>query len=363
MAFIDYRKAFDSLIHTQIWKALKEQGIEHKYIRIIRNIYKHSSACIQLERKGSTFRIQKGVRQGDPLSPRLFLAALEMIFKNLEWDNLGLKIDGRTLTHLRFADDIVLFANTSEELEKMINELAAESIKVGLKLNPDKTKIMTNNKKIPITVAEAPISYVDEYIYLGQLMATKDPIDKEIDRRVTNGWKRYWNLKEVMKDKSLHIATKSKLFNTCILPVLVYGSETWSLTTENTEKLATCQRAMERSMIGLRRADKVKNTIIRKKTKVQDITRKIKRQKWKWAGHIVRGKDKWSKIVSLWYPRIGNRKQCRPQKRWVDDIREVAGLTWCRVATDRREWRRLEEAFANWQPDEQQWNKNEIYEY
>ncbi|GBP52215.1 Retrovirus-related Pol polyprotein from type-1 retrotransposable element R2 [Eumeta japonica] len=133
-------KAFDSLIHANIWEALREQGIEQKYIRLIRNVYKNSSACIQLEKKGDPFKIQKGVRQEDPLSSKLFSAVLEMTFKSFEWQNLGLNIDGRTLTHLRFADDIVLFAKTPDNLVRMLNELASESRKIGLKLNPEKLK-------------------------------------------------------------------------------------------------------------------------------------------------------------------------------------------------------------------------------
>ncbi|GBP18411.1 hypothetical protein EVAR_14806_1 [Eumeta japonica] len=57
IAFVDYSKAFDSLVHTNIWEALKEQGIEQKYIRLIRNVYKTSSACIQLENIGDSFEI------------------------------------------------------------------------------------------------------------------------------------------------------------------------------------------------------------------------------------------------------------------------------------------------------------------
>ncbi|GBP75023.1 Putative uncharacterized transposon-derived protein F52C9.6 [Eumeta japonica] len=153
-----------------------------------------------------------------------------MTFKSFEWQNLGLNIDGRTLTHLRFADDIVLFAKTPDDLVRMLNELASESRKIGLKLNPKKTKVMTNGNKSSIKVGDSEIDYVDEYIYLGQLISPQDNINKEIERRVANSWKRYWGLREVMKDKNLHIATKSKLFNICILPVLMYGSQTWAIT-------------------------------------------------------------------------------------------------------------------------------------
>ncbi|GBP92006.1 Putative uncharacterized transposon-derived protein F52C9.6 [Eumeta japonica] len=154
------------------------------------------------------FQIQKGVRQGDPLSPALFLAVLENIFRKIEWRDLGININGRSITHLRFADDIVLFAKTPDDLGKMINDLASESAKFGLKLNPEKTKIMTNGKKDPVTVEQTQISYVDEYIYLGQLISPEDNINKEVERRIAKGWKKYWGAKEIMKDKTFTFQLK-----------------------------------------------------------------------------------------------------------------------------------------------------------
>lgn len=276
---------------------------------------------------------------------------------------MGLNIDGRRLSHLRFADDIVLFANTPEELTKMITELAAESEKVGLKINPEKTKLMTNGEERTIKIGLTRVDYAQEFIYLGQLMAPYDNTNKEIERRISNGWRRYWSMKEVMKDKTLHIATKSKLFNTCILPILMYGCQTWSMSQKHTNKLVTCQRAMERSMLGVRKSDKLKSSSIRTKTKVVDIIQNIRRFKWRWAGHMIRGKQKWCKIVTEWYPREGQRRRGRPQKRWDDDICQVAGKTWYRVARDRQEWKRLEEAFAEGQSDLQRKSKMQIMEF
>ena len=82
---------------------------------------------------------------------------------------------------------------------------------------------------------------------------------------------RYWSFKEIMQSKDLSIAVKSKLFNTCALPVLTYGCQTWALTKTHLNKLEVCQRAMERSMIGAKRMDKIRNENIRKLTKVEDI--------------------------------------------------------------------------------------------
>ena len=360
LAFVDYSKAFDSLLHKNIWESLKAQGVEQKYIRLIRNVYEHSTACIQLERKGAHFRIQRGVRQGDPLSPILFSAVLETIFRGFDWKDQGINIDGRKLTHLRFADDIVLISKTPQDLQGMLNDIARESRKVGLKLNPEKTKLITNGVKDPIKVGDTDITYSNEYVYLGQLISPDDNIIKEIERRIASGWRRYWNMKEIMKDKTLPLSIKGKLFNTSILPILTYGRQTWPSTELIKNKLKSCQLAMERSMHGVRKSDKIRSHTIRCRTKANDVVLCIKRLKWRWAGHTIRGKDKWSKLVTQWYPREGKRKKGRPPRRWEDDIRQVAGKTWHRVASNRREWKRLEEAFANWQTDLQTVSKSQI---
>lgn len=219
---------------------------------------------------------------------------------------------------------------------------------------------MTNGERTTINLGNNQIDYTDEYIYLGQLITHDNPMRKEVERRITNGWRRYWGLKEIMKDKKLNMNIKRKIFNTCILPVLMYGSQTWTLTQNMTNKLATCQYAMERSMMNVKKSDRLRNRVIRSKTKVIDVTYKIRRLKWRWAGHMIRGKEKWSKIVTRWYPREGKRKRGRPQKRWDDDIKQVAGVTWNRVALDKYEWKRLEEAFADWQTDLQKISKIEI---
>lgn len=268
IAFIDYSKAFDSLQHDKIWEALLEQGIEHKYIRLIRNIYSCSRARIQLEKKNTPFKVEKGVRQGDPLSPKLFSAVLESIFRRLNWEHLGINIDGQLLSHLRFADDIVLLAKTAEDLTRMIKELAKESERVGLAMNPEKTRVMTNGDRHNIDLGNTEINYTDEYVYLGQLVTRGDPIQKEVDRRITNGWKTYWSLREAMKNKELHINLKSKLFNTRILPVLTYGCQSWSLNQVTSSKLATCQYAMERSMLNIKKSDRITNSSSETKQKL-----------------------------------------------------------------------------------------------
>jgi exonuclease III len=347
LSFIDYNKAFDSIKHSAVWSALKSQGIEYKYIRVIKEIYKNSTARIRMEREGQEFQIKKGVRQGDPLSPKLFSAVLELIFQKLNWDQYGININGKLLNHLRFADDLIIMANNPIELETMVQELATESTKVGLSLNAGKTKIMTNSEQTRIQVNNKEIEYVEEYTYLGQIISPTLQMNKEIDQRVISAWKRYWSLQEVMKNKHFPQSLKSKVYNMCILPCATYGSQTWALTQRNTQKLKVCQQNMERSMLNIKRKDKVSLTKIRKKTKVADITRCIKKLKWRWTGHMMREKmEKWTKDITEWYPRQGKRKRGRPIMRWEDDIKKKAGATWRREAKDRTKWKAWEEAYV-----------------
>jgi hypothetical protein len=241
------------------------------------------------------------VRQGDPLSPKLFSAALESIFRKLNWYGFGLNINDRRLNHLRFADDIVLFEEHLKNLEDMIKELSTISNEVGLEINETKTMVMTNSKEVNISINNNPIGNVDEYVYLGQIISFSDQMTKEIDKRIANDWKKYWSLREIMKSTKLGIAIKRKTFDTCILPYLTYGCETWALTQQHREKLAKCQYLMERSMLVTKLKDKIRNGDIRSNTKVTDILKRVDQLKWRWTGHLIRcSQEKWSKQVTCW---------------------------------------------------------------
>lgn len=122
--------------------------------------------------------------------------------KDLRWEQKGIKIDGKYLSNLRFADDIILFSGTSSQLEDMLKDLCEVSIKIGLQLNTSKTKVTTNSTQVPIVVNKTPIEYVEKYIYLGkQISFEKSRHKDEIERRITLTWKKFWASKEVLKSK------------------------------------------------------------------------------------------------------------------------------------------------------------------
>ena len=149
--FIDYAKAFDCVDHNKLWKIVKEMGIPDYLTCLSRNLYTGQEATVRTGH-GTTdrFHIGKGVSLGCILSPCLFNLYAEYILRNtgLEEAQGGIKIIGRHINNLRYANDTTLLAESEEELNNLLMKVKEESEKVGLKLNIQKTKIMASG---PIT--------------------------------------------------------------------------------------------------------------------------------------------------------------------------------------------------------------------
>ena len=145
--FIDYTKAFDCVDHNKLWKILKEIGIPDHLTCLLRNLYASQESTVKTGH-GTTdwFHIGKGVRQGCILSPCLFNLYAEYIMRNdgLDEAQAGIKIAGRHINNLRYADDTTLMAESEEELKSLLMKVKEEREKVGLKLNIQKTKIMAS---------------------------------------------------------------------------------------------------------------------------------------------------------------------------------------------------------------------------
>uniref|UniRef100_A0A3P9I9K1 ribonuclease H n=1 Tax=Oryzias latipes TaxID=8090 RepID=A0A3P9I9K1_ORYLA len=181
-----------------------------------------STAQVRNESLSRKIKIMKGVRQGDTLSPVMFTAALEEIFRRMEAE-AGININGERMNNLRFADDIILFAEKEEDLSKLLNDLNKEGRKDGMKMNKKKTKIMCNEiarkrRRKGIIVDGEQLEEVDEYKYLGRLLTPGNEMPKEIDERVTSGWKRFGQYSTFLRDQKMPMCLKRKIMNTVILP-------------------------------------------------------------------------------------------------------------------------------------------------
>ena len=137
--------------HNKLWKILKEMGIPDHLTCLLRNLYAGQEATVRTGH-GTTkgFQIGKGVHQGCILSPCLFNLYAEYILRNAGVDEAqpGIKIAGRNISKLIYADDMTLMAESEEELRSLLMKVKEESEKVDLKLNIQKMKIMASS---PIT--------------------------------------------------------------------------------------------------------------------------------------------------------------------------------------------------------------------
>lgn len=142
--------------------------------------------------------------------------------------------------------------------------------------------------------------------------------------------------------------TKKRIFESNVLSVLLYGAQTWALTEGQLLGLARTQIAMERSMLNIKRKDKISNTSIRNRTKIMDCRYKCKKLKFNYAGHVARGEggDRWERKVLEWTPRGQKRKVGRPKIRWEDEIIRHSGIAWKRTVSNRDRWKRVGEAYA-----------------
>ena len=140
--FIDYAKGFDCEDHHKLWKILKEMGIPDHLTCLLRHLYTGQETTVRTGR-GTTdsFQIRKGVHKGCILSPCLFNLYAEYIMRNvgLEEAQAGIKIAGRNINDVRYAEHTTLMAESEEEQKSLLMKVKEESEKVGLKLNIQKT--------------------------------------------------------------------------------------------------------------------------------------------------------------------------------------------------------------------------------
>ena len=136
--FVDYAKAFDCVDHSKLWNILKEMRIPDHITCFLKNLYAGPEATARTGH-GTTdwFQIGKGVRQGCILSPCLFNFYAEYIMRNagLEEAQAGIKTVRSYISHLRYADDTTLMAESEEERKSLLMKVKEDSEKVGLKLN------------------------------------------------------------------------------------------------------------------------------------------------------------------------------------------------------------------------------------
>src|SRR6218665_3151923 len=152
----------------------------------------------------------------------------------------GVKLNGRLLDNLRFADDIDLLADMKESLQDLTNRVDKNSKRMGLRINAEKTKTMAIGKqheKLQVRLGTEVLEQVTRFVYLGGLITEDGRCEEDVKRRIGLTCAAFGGLGKMWKEKSISIATKMKLYYALVVPVLLYGSECWSLRKEDERRL------------------------------------------------------------------------------------------------------------------------------
>ena len=145
----------------------------------------------------------------------------------LEEARAGIKIAGRNINNLRYADDTTLMAESEEELESLLMKVKEESEKVGLKLNIQKSKIMASGPVTSWQIDGETVATVADFILGGSKITADDDCSHEIKRRLLLGRKVMTNLDGIFKSRDITLPTKVHLVKAMIFPVVMYGCESW----------------------------------------------------------------------------------------------------------------------------------------
>ena len=312
--FIDFEKAFDSLDRETLWMLMRHYGIPEKFISVIKHMYE-GMTCQVLHGgdKSEEFTVQTGVRQGCLLSPFLFLLVIDWLMKETtEGKRNGIQWDlYQQLDDLDFADDIALLAHKHEQMQNKTTLLEENAAKTGLRINHEKTKTMRVNARNSnsITLSRGNIEDVTTFTYLGSKVNEYGGTEEDVKTRISKARVAFSMLKKVWRAKEISLKTKMRIFNSNVKSVLLYGSETWSLTVANEARIQSFVNRCLRYILRVWWPNRIRNEELWEKTKQLPIGIQIKQRKWKWIGHTLR-KDNANitRAALRWTPQ-GKRKE------------------------------------------------------
>lgn len=358
--FIDFKTAYDSVKRVELYNAMQNLGIPNKLIRLTMMTMKNSVCAIKIQSDISNqFPSATGVRQGDALSCTLFNLVLEKVIRDAKVQTTG-TIFMKSSQLLGYADDIDIIGRNVLDAKESFIGIETAAARMGLRVNEAKTKYMvTASTKHAtrlgqnLTVDDYNFEVVGEFVYLGSTVTSQNNISHEIQRRIVSANRCFYGLRKILSSRNLTRRSKLTIYKTLILPVAMFGSETWTMSKKDESQLGVFERKIFRWILGPVREDGLwrrrYNFELYQQMEDADIVSKIKVGRLRWAGHVSRWPaDNPAKKVYTAKP-AGTRRPGRPKLRWVDGVSEDAkklGIRrWSAVAQDRKVWRqKLEEA-------------------
>ena len=321
LTFIDFKKAFDSIHREKMFRILKAYAIPPCLLGAIKSMYQDTFARV-LSPDGETawFEILAGVLQGDTLAPFLFLIVLDYALRKAihgREAELGFTITPRrsrrhqatVQTDLDFADDIALLSNDIRQAQELLDHVQTEAKKIGLGINSTKTKFIALNSPADVKLIaddREEIQKVDDFKYLGSYVMSSS---RDIKIRKAKAWKAINDMSKIWKS-DISRATKKRFFFATVESVLLYGSESWTLTPAMVKSLDGCYTRMLRTAFNVSWRDHLTNEELYRN--IPKVSAKVTSRRLQLAGHCFRHPELPAHSVLLWQPTHGNRGRGRP---------------------------------------------------
>lgn len=354
LLMVDFRQAFDSIKRQMIETAVRDMGIPHKLTKLVKLTLQDTKCKVAVQNKlTNEFEVKRGVRQGDALSTTIFNLMLHYAIGTLD---RGGHIFIRSSIICAYADDIAIMATTFYELKRIFLMLEKEAAKVGLKINESKTKYIRMTRAVTetttqyITINNYNFESVNSFTYLGALIHNKNDMHLTINDRIQAAQKCFYAYNKLFKSRLLNRSIKLRMYKTLIQPTLTYSCETWTLTAGDEEKLKIFERKLLRKIFGPKineegeyeiRSNQELDDLIQG----QNIVKKIKAQRLRWAGHAMRMSEDRKQKRIMEATTYNTRARGRPRYRWIDgvenDCRSLGINRWRQVALDRSIWRNI----------------------
>ena len=402
-AFVDLEKAFDRVPRLVLWWAMRKVGVDEWIVRLVQAMYSNARSRVRVgECYSDDFCVNVGVHQGSVLSPLLFIIVLEALSREFRtgcpWELLyadDLVIIAESVDVLRkklgtwksnmenkglrvsMKKTKILFSGRHMNMLKDSGRWPCGVCRSGVgrnsifclgckhwvhkkcsgirgRLREDDSyrcsrcrglarpidgrpydHIMLNNDKLEV---------VDSFCYLGDMIDAGGGCTLAIITRARTAWGKFRELLPILTNRCLSFKSRGRVFNTCVRPALLYGSECWAMRSEDKSRLLRNDRAMIRWICGVKTAHRTSTASLYHKLCVQPPDVVLRSRRLRWFGHVERS-DSWIKHCTTMAIE-GRRSRGRPRKTWMDTVRDDIGACNLTVgqAMDRNTWRRAVKA-------------------
>jgi hypothetical protein len=355
--FIDFKKAYDSIKHEYIWRALEELGLSQKFIRLVKITLMGANAKVNFGgTTSSSFPVNVGLRQGDGLSVLLFNLVLEHIMRKvLTQEQMKRTLYTSKFQALAYADDIAFLARSLADLKILLLNLIKHAKEAGLQINEEKTMyLLVSRNKRPghpsqnLTIDSYNFERVDQFKYLGGIITSENDSTPAVRERIAAGNRCLFGLAHIFRSKYVTANTKVQIYKTALRPVVTYGLETCTLTQQDEKDLEVFERKVLRKIFGAIKENqqwrKLYNHEIQELYRQPSITNYVRAQRLLWVGHVLRMEENRVPRKCFQSTPDGTRPRGRPKARFNDlidrDVKQFNLVRWREVAMNTNLWKK-----------------------